>query len=159
MAGVESRYRHRVNTRRPVNCRSLLATGTRAPFRAETIDISSGGIGLLLDVELRPGSPLTVELQFDNPKLDLSLDGVVLHSEAMDGRWFAGIRFVGIGLVAELELSRFVLNEDRMLRANQTERSAPVARDQPAGVEAAKRPAANESTSGSGFYTRLAAAG
>ncbi len=120
--GQERRYRHRVSTRRIVNCRSLLATGSRSPFKAETIDVSSGGIGLLVDVKVRAGTPVTVELRFDNPKLDLSLDGVVMHAAPMEGRFFAGVRFVGLGLVDELELSRFVLNEDQLLRANRTDR-------------------------------------
>jgi len=131
----------------------MLATGSRSPFKAETIDISSGGIGLLVDVQVRAGTPITVELRFDNPKLDLSLDGVVMHAAPMDGRWFAGVRFVGIGLVEELELSRFVLNEERMNRANAPERHVPAvamagAQDDP--------PAARHA--GTGFYSRLAAA-
>ena len=120
MAGQERRYRHRVSTRRIVNCRSMLATGSRARFKAETIDISSGGVGLLVDVQVRAGTPMTVELRFADPKLNLSLDGVVMHSAAMEGRWFAGVRFVGIGLADELDLSRFVMNEDRLERANHT---------------------------------------
>ena len=120
MAAQERRYRHRVTTRRLVNCRSMLATGSRSPFKAETIDISSGGVGLLVDVEVRAGTPMTVELRFSNPKLNLSLDGVVMHSAAMAGRWFAGVRFVGISLAHELELSGFVMNEDRLERANRT---------------------------------------
>jgi len=101
----------------------MLATGSRAPFKAETIDVSSNGVGLLVDVQVRAGTPVTVELRFDNPKLDLSLDGVVMHAAPMEGRFFAGVRFVGIGLVQELELSRFVMNEDQLLRANRTERA------------------------------------
>ena len=120
--GQERRYRHRVNTRRIVNCRSMLATGSRSPFEAETIDVSSGGIGLLVNVKVRAGTPLTVELRFDNPKLNLSLDGVVMHAAPMEGRFFAGVRFVGIGLLHELELSRFVMNENQLLRANVTDR-------------------------------------
>ena len=120
--GQERRYRHRVSTRRIVNCRSMLATGSRSPFQAETIDVSSNGIGLLVNVQVRAGTPVTVELRFDNPKLDLSLDGVVMHAAPMEGRFFAGVRFVGIGLIHELELSRFVMNEDRLQRANRTDR-------------------------------------
>lgn len=152
MAAQERRYRHRVTTRRLVNCRSMLATGSRSPFKAETIDISSGGVGLLVDVQVRAGTPMTVELRFSNPKLNLSLDGVVMHSAPMAGRWFAGVRFVGIGLVEELELSRFVLNEERMNRANEPEGRAPAA--------VAEGTAGDERTllrSGSGFYSRLAA--
>lgn len=130
----------------------MLATGSRAPFKAETIDISSGGIGLLVEVEVRAGTPITVELRFDSPKLDLSLDGVVMHAAPMDGRWFAGVRFVGIGLVEELELSRFVLNEERLNRASGTGRTAPRA-----GQEAAEEEPAGLRT-GTGFYSRLAAA-
>lgn len=104
-----------------MRCRSMLATGSRSPFTAETIDISSAGVGLLVDVQMRAGTPLTVELRFDQPKLDLSLDGVVMHAARMNGRWFAGVRFVGLQLAEELELSRFVLNEDRLHRANHTE--------------------------------------
>lgn len=130
----------------------MLATGSRAPFKAETIDISSGGIGLLVEVEVRAGTPITVELRFDSPKLDLSLDGVVMHAAPMDGRWFAGVRFVGIGLVEELELSRFVLNEERLNRASGTGRTAPHA-----GQEAAEEEPAGLRT-GTGFYSRLAAA-
>ena len=120
MPGKERRDRHRVITRRHVRCRSILATGSRSPFRAETIDISSGGIGLLVAVRVRPGTPMTVELRFNEPKLDLSLDGVVMHSVPMAGRWFAGVRFVGIGLAKELELSQFVLREEQLARANRT---------------------------------------
>lgn len=120
--GQERRYRHRVSTRRIVNCRSMLATGSRSPFQAETIDVSSNGIGLLVDVKVRAGTPLTVELRFDNPRLNLKLDGVVMHAAPMEGRFFAGVRFVGIPLVQELELSRFVMNEDQLLRANRTDR-------------------------------------
>ena len=132
----------------------MLATGSRSPFRAETIDISSGGIGLLVDVQVRAGTPITVELRFDAPKLDLSLDGVVMHAAPMDGRWFAGVRFVGIGLVEELELSRFVLNEERLNQPNEPHRHAPAA--------AALGDAGNGRAplrAGSGFYSsRLAAA-
>jgi c-di-GMP-binding flagellar brake protein YcgR len=132
----------------------MLATGSRSPFKAETIDVSSGGIGLLVDVQVRAGTPITVELRFDNPKLDLSLDGVVMHAAPMDGRWFAGVRFVGIGLVEELELSRFVLNEERMNRANEPERRAPAAVAE--GTAGDEPPLLR---SGSGFYSsRLAAA-
>ena len=120
--GQERRYRHRVSTRRSVKCRSLLATGSRSPFTAETIDVSSNGVGLLVDVLVRAGTPLTVELRFDNPKLNLSLDGVVMHAVPMEGRFFAGVRFVGIGLVDELELSRFVQNEERQQRAIKADR-------------------------------------
>lgn len=134
--GHERRYRHRVNTRRIVKCRSMLATGSRSPFKAETVDVSSNGVGLLVNVLVRAGTPLTVELRFDNPKLDLSLDGVVMHAVPMEGRFFAGVRFVGIGLVDELELSRFVQNEDRLQRANQTDRARE---DTPAGSAAGRR--------------------
>lgn len=122
MAGEERRYKRRVGTRRVVKCRSMLATGSRSPFNAETIDVSSGGVGLLVGVQVRAGTPLTVELRFADPKLDLSLDGVVMHAAPMAGRWFAGVRFVGIRLADELALSRFILNEDRLLRANRTDR-------------------------------------
>ena len=105
-----------------MNCRSLLATGSRSPFRAETIDVSSNGVGLLVVVKVRAGTPITVELRFDNPKLNLKLDGVVMHAAPMEGRFFAGVHFVGIPLVHELELSRFVMNEDQLLRANRTDR-------------------------------------
>ena len=127
----------------------MLATGSRSPFKAETIDISSGGVGLLADIQLRSGTPVTVEMRFTNPKLDLTLDGVVMHSARMDHRWFAGVRFVGIGMVQELELSRFVLNEERMNRANRTGADDPAPRrdEQPAARAA-----------GSGFHTRRLAA-
>ena len=103
----------------------MLATGSRSRFEAETIDVSSNGVGLLVAVKVRAGTPITVELRFDNPKLNLSLDGVVMHAAPMEGRFFAGVRFVGIGLVHELELSRFVMNEDQLLRANATDRQRP----------------------------------
>lgn len=145
MSGKERRYRHRVATHRPVRCRSMLGTGSRSPFKAETIDISSGGVGLLSDVHLRSGTPVTVELRFTSPKLDLTLDGVVMHAAPMDGRWFAGVRFVGIGMVQELELSRFVLNEERLNRANR-----PAAADTGTSSEQ-EQPAARAA---GGFHSR-----
>ena len=149
--GQERRYRHRVSTRRIVNCRSLLATGSRSPFKAETIDVSSGGIGLLVNVKVRAGTPVTVELRFDNPKLDLSLDGVVMHAAPLEGRFFAGVRFIGIGLIDELELSRFVLNEDQLQRANRTDRELSGAG---AGIAADDRSGHRRRS----FSSRLAAA-
>ena len=100
----------------------MLATGSRSPFTAETIDISSNGVGLLVDVMVRAGTPLTVELRFDDPTVNLSLDGVVMHAVPMERRFFAGVRFVGIGLVDELQLSRFVQSEEQRQRANQADR-------------------------------------
>lgn len=135
-----------------MKCRSMLATGSRSPFKAETIDVSSGGVGLLVDVQVRAGTPITVELRFSEPKLNLSLDGVVMHAAPMEGRWFAGVRFVGIGLADELELSRFVLNEERLQQANRGDRD-------PVGVHAtaASAAAANTARAG-GFHSRFAAA-
>jgi hypothetical protein len=116
--GHERRFRQRVLTNRVVSCRSMLATGTRAPFSAETIDVSSNGVGLLVDVPLRGGTPLTVELRFDDAKLDLTLDGVVMHAVPAGRRTLVGVRFVGLALAAEAELKRFVTQEDRRLRAS-----------------------------------------
>lgn len=128
----------------------MLATGSRSPFKAETIDVSSGGVGLLVDVQVRAGTPITVELRFDSPRLDLSLDGVVMHAAPMSGRWFAGVRFVGIGLGEELELSRFVLNEERALQAKQPYGSDDHERPR----EELREPAAGSSRLGSAFHTR-----
>ena len=78
-------------------------------------------------------------------------DGVVMHAAPMEGRFFAGVRFVGIGLIQELELSRFVLNEDRLQRANRTDR-------EPAGAGAGISSDDRSGRWGRSLHSRLAAA-
>jgi c-di-GMP-binding flagellar brake protein YcgR len=65
----------------------------------ETVNLSRGGIGILLDEQVRPGTILDVELRFPFSPIPFAAKGQVVwvdESPEADGRYPAGLRFTEV---------------------------------------------------------------
>jgi hypothetical protein len=85
-------------------CAPLAAWGASQGWEARIRDISRGGLGLLLDRRLEPGTLITVDLPLtpDCPRLLLAR---VVHATAQpDGGWLVGCAL--FDLLPEEELAR-----------------------------------------------------
>ena len=77
-------------------------------FLGSIASVGAGGIGLLMDVILPPGSTvmLTFELQ-ENVRVDRA-EGVVARTHQVNGRYFSGVYFNGIDNATARKIDRYV---------------------------------------------------
>jgi hypothetical protein len=90
-AGRERRRSARHTCRLMATCR-LTGVGKKKPATARIVDISTGGIGLLLDRTFDPGTSFDVELR--TAAGERTLPAEVIHSAQLaPGLWMIGAAF------------------------------------------------------------------
>jgi len=91
---VSRRISARYPSSRPLP-RRLCAGDGGEDLDAWILDLSTNGIGLLIDRRLEPGTLLTIELETCPPAAPLTVWAKVLHSQATaDGEYRTGCQFV-----------------------------------------------------------------
>ena len=83
----------------------------QSPFKAESKNISAGGLCLLADREISPGTILRLKFYLpDKEKTYVESLGRVVWQKKENGGYLTGIEFKNISPHLELKLSMFVLN-------------------------------------------------
>ena len=83
----------------------------QSPLKAETKNISAGGLCLLVDEEIQPGAVLHLKFYLpDKEKTCVESLGRVVWQKKDDRGYLTGIEFKNISPHLELKLSMFVLN-------------------------------------------------
>jgi hypothetical protein len=90
-SGPENRQSERFPCRLETICH-LTAAGKKGSFAGRIVDISTGGIGLVLNRAVDPGARITVRLHTSGPPRDLSMQ-VVHVTELAPGCWLMGGAF------------------------------------------------------------------
>jgi len=81
------------------------------PLKAETKDISAGGLCLLVDREMQPGTILHLKFYLpDKEKTYVESLGRVVWQRKKNGGYLTGIEFKNISPYLELKLNMFVLS-------------------------------------------------
>ncbi len=83
----------------------------QSPFKAESKNISAGGLCLLADREISPGTILRLKFYLpDKEKTYVESLGRVVWQKKENGGYLTGIEFKNISPHLELRLNMFVLN-------------------------------------------------
>ncbi len=88
-------------------------------FRGWTADLSGGGMALVPEVELQPGSLMAFELKLPDGKPPLRGRGRVIRvkkGEGIPGLCLAGVEFCGISEQERDRIVRFIFKEERLRR-------------------------------------------
>ncbi len=62
-------------------------------FPCRTLDLSASGVSLVSQAQLQPGIPITVELLLESVEQWISVEGLLVRVERLNGMFFWGIRF------------------------------------------------------------------
>ena len=93
---TERRAWVRFPTNQAVCCQPMsgpLADAPEGDWSGRALDISAGGIALVLDRQVEPGTVLSVELPSKPTKLRFLFARVVHATQEMSGKWILGCSF------------------------------------------------------------------
>jgi c-di-GMP-binding flagellar brake protein YcgR len=108
MRPEQRRYHVRVIGEWPVICHRLTSDGLLGePFRAETVDLSAGGMLVVTDERLYRPAKMAALLDMVEPRLVMR--GSVVRAGGRDGRHLCAMRFDTPPASTTFALSRFVL--------------------------------------------------
>jgi hypothetical protein len=62
-------------------------------FPCRTLDLSAHGVSLVSQADLKPGSPVRVELLLDSGDRWISVNAMLVRIERLNGLFFWGVRF------------------------------------------------------------------